>query len=63
MPATDYRGSFLGRISIRRAQVMSMERKHEEELEELELFQKHVADRFPDLLSPPQRSDETPLSI
>ncbi|XP_031249599.1 uncharacterized protein LOC116107476 [Pistacia vera] len=58
MPATDYQGSFLGRISIRRNQVMSMEGNHEQELEDLELFQKHVADRFADLL-PPQPSDET----
>ncbi|CAA2980805.1 uncharacterized protein LOC111398555 [Olea europaea subsp. europaea] len=46
MPATtDGQGSFLNRISIRRNQVVAME-NHDQELEDLELFQKHVADRF-----------------
>lgn len=62
MPATDYQGSFLGRISIRRNQVMSMEGNHEQELEDLELFQKHVADRFAELAppGPSQPSDDIP---
>ncbi|XP_027344164.1 uncharacterized protein LOC113856520 [Abrus precatorius] len=53
MPATteNNQGSFLGRISIRRNQVMSMDGSHDQELEDLELFQKHVSDRFTDLLS------------
>ncbi|RDX57717.1 hypothetical protein CR513_63020, partial [Mucuna pruriens] len=53
MPATieNNQGSFLGRISIRRNQVMSMDGTHDPELEDLELFQKHVGDRFSDLLS------------
>jgi hypothetical protein len=51
MRATDNQGSFLNRISIRRNQVVSMDGNHEQELEDLELFQKHVADRFSDLLS------------
>ncbi|TKY60663.1 BYPASS-related protein [Spatholobus suberectus] len=53
MPATteNNQGSFLGRISIRRNQVMSMDGSHDQELEDLELFQKHVGDRFSDLLS------------
>ncbi|XP_061337891.1 protein ROH1A [Gastrolobium bilobum] len=53
MPATteNNQGSFLGRISIRRNQVMSMDGNHDQELEDLELFQKHVGDRFTDLLS------------
>ncbi|GAV76126.1 DUF793 domain-containing protein [Cephalotus follicularis] len=59
MPATEYQGSFLGRISIRRNQVMSMEGNHEQELEDLELFQKHVADRFTLLLSSPPETDPT----
>ncbi|KAF7828230.1 Protein BYPASS-related [Senna tora] len=60
MPATDYQGSFLGRISIRRNQVMAMEpNSHEQEVEDLELFQKHVSDRFSDLLSPPS-DDSSP---
>ncbi|XP_044484590.1 protein ROH1 [Mangifera indica] len=59
MPATDYQGSFLGRISIRRNQVWSMEGNHEHEIEDLEFFQKHVADRFSVLLSS-QTSDEIP---
>lgn len=47
MPATDNQGSFLNRISLRRnSQVVSMENNHELDLE---LFQKHVADRFSDL--------------
>ncbi|XP_028774863.1 uncharacterized protein LOC114731774 [Neltuma alba] len=52
MPATEYQGSFLGRISIRRNQVMAMEGTHDQEVEDLELFQKHVSDRFADLFSP-----------
>ncbi|XP_020224343.1 uncharacterized protein LOC109806373 [Cajanus cajan] len=53
MPATteNNQGSFLGRISIRRNQVMSMDGTHDQELEDLELFQKHVGDRFSELLS------------
>ncbi|XP_045827231.1 protein ROH1 [Trifolium pratense] len=53
MPATteNNQGSFLGRISIRRNQVMSMDGSHDQELEDLELFQKHVGDRFSELLS------------
>ncbi|PON39910.1 Protein BYPASS-related [Parasponia andersonii] len=59
MRATDSQGSFLNRISIRRNQVVSMEGNHEQELEDLDLFQKYVADRFSNLLAP---SDETPVS-
>ncbi|KAG5041482.1 hypothetical protein JHK85_013958 [Glycine max] len=53
MPATteNNQGSFLGRISIRRNQVMSMDGSHDQEVEDLELFQKHVGDRFSELLS------------
>ena len=52
MPATtENQGSFLGRISIRRNQVMSMDGTHDQEMEDLELFQKHVGDRFSELLS------------
>ncbi|XWS48885.1 hypothetical protein CRYUN_Cryun13aG0115000 [Craigia yunnanensis] len=58
MPATEYQGSFLGRISIRRNQVIAMDGNHEQELEDLELFQKHVSDRFTELLSPP---DDVPV--
>ncbi|KAI3468691.1 hypothetical protein Pfo_025354 [Paulownia fortunei] len=53
MPATDNQGSFLNRISIRRNQFTSMDNNHDQELEDLELFQKHVADRFSGLLSSP----------
>ncbi|XP_021757553.1 uncharacterized protein LOC110722596 [Chenopodium quinoa] len=42
----DNQGHFLGRISIRRNQVASMEG----EVEDLELFQRKIADRFFDLL-------------
>ncbi|EOY24842.1 Protein ROH1-like - like 2 [Theobroma cacao] len=64
MPATEYPGSFLGRISIRRNQVIAMDGNHEQELEDLELFQKHVSDRFTELLSPPDDAPvEAPLSI
>lgn len=45
---SDNQGSFLNRISIRRNQVSNMD--HEQDLEDLELFQKHVAERFSDLL-------------
>ncbi|XP_022136452.1 uncharacterized protein LOC111008158 [Momordica charantia] len=57
MKATEYPSSFLGRISIRRNQVMSMDGTHEQELEDLELFQKHVSERFSDLLPPPPSDD------
>ncbi|KAJ9185960.1 hypothetical protein P3X46_005527 [Hevea brasiliensis] len=65
MPGTEPQPSFLGRISIRRNQVSAMDVNHDPELEELELFQKHVADRFTDLLSPQEEvaSTETLLSI
>lgn len=53
MPATEYSSSFLGRITIRRNQVISMDGTHELELEDIEVFKKNVADRFTDLLSPP----------
>ncbi|XP_010419493.1 PREDICTED: uncharacterized protein LOC104705223 [Camelina sativa] len=49
-PAQDNQGSFLGRISIRRNQFVDV--NNEQEQEDLELFQKHIADRFTDLLSP-----------
>ncbi|CAH9109276.1 unnamed protein product [Cuscuta europaea] len=58
-------GSFLNRISIRRNQVSSMETNnpHDQELEDLEFFQKHVADRFSELLpaDPATDSDYAPL--
>ncbi|PRQ17593.1 hypothetical protein RchiOBHm_Chr7g0196671 [Rosa chinensis] len=64
MGATDNQNSFLNRISIRRNQVVSMEGTHDQELEDLEHFQKHVADRFLDLLSPPEDYPSDPfLSI
>ncbi|KAG2302884.1 hypothetical protein Bca4012_061214 [Brassica carinata] len=60
-PAQDNQGSFLGRISIRRNQFTDV--NTEQEQEDLELFQKHIADRFTELLSPPPPpqppSDET----
>lgn len=62
MPPTEYQGSFLGRISIRRNQVMAMEGTHDQEVEDLELFQKYVGDRFSDLLSP-SSDDDAILSI
>ncbi|KAF5478198.1 hypothetical protein F2P56_004780 [Juglans regia] len=61
MRATDNQGSFLNRISIRRNQVVSMDGNHEQDLEDLELFQKYVADRFSDLLS--SSSDEAADSL
>ncbi|XP_050377651.1 protein ROH1 [Argentina anserina] len=64
MVATDNQSSFLNRISIRRNQVVSMEGGHDQELEDLEHFQKHVADRFHDLLSPSEDHPSEPfLSI
>ncbi|KAA8520868.1 hypothetical protein F0562_011541 [Nyssa sinensis] len=62
MRATDNQGSFLNRISIRRNQVVSMEGNHEQELEDLEFFQKHVGDRFSDLL-PPQPPSDTSVDV
>ncbi|XWS50001.1 hypothetical protein CRYUN_Cryun12cG0050900 [Craigia yunnanensis] len=58
MPATEYQGSFLGRISIRRNQIIAVDGNHELDLEDLELFQKHVSDRFSELLSP---TDDVPV--
>ncbi|KAK9050214.1 hypothetical protein SSX86_001388 [Deinandra increscens subsp. villosa] len=49
MPPTDNQGSFLNRISIRRNQVA-----YEHEVEDLEQFQKHVADRLSELFHPPE---------
>uniref|UniRef100_A0A7N0VF71 Protein BYPASS-related n=1 Tax=Kalanchoe fedtschenkoi TaxID=63787 RepID=A0A7N0VF71_KALFE len=60
MPATEYQGSFLGRISIRRNQVSSLENNQEQELEDLELFQRHISDRFADLIVP--APDDPPAS-
>ncbi|KAM7491435.1 hypothetical protein LguiA_034356 [Lonicera macranthoides] len=56
MPATDNQGSFLNRISIRRNTVAAMDNNHDQELEDLELFQKNVSDRFTDLVPPPPSS-------
>ncbi|KAG7541756.1 Protein BYPASS-related [Arabidopsis thaliana x Arabidopsis arenosa] len=50
---TEFQGSFLSRISIRRNQIVSMDVNHEHELEELEYFQKHVAERFSELITSP----------
>lgn len=58
MRATENQGSFLNRISIRRNQVISMDGNHEQELEDLEIFQKHVTDRFSTLLAS-SSSDES----
>ncbi|KZV30618.1 hypothetical protein F511_44555 [Dorcoceras hygrometricum] len=49
MPTTDNQGSFLNLISIRRNQVSAMD--NDQELEDLELFQKNVADLFSGLFS------------
>ncbi|KFK31898.1 hypothetical protein AALP_AA6G173400 [Arabis alpina] len=57
-PVTEHQGSFLSRLS-RRNQIVSMEVNHEQELEELEDFQKHVAERFTELLAPPSTTTES----
>ncbi|KAJ6705516.1 hypothetical protein OIU79_010246 [Salix purpurea] len=57
MPATENQPSFLGRISIRRNQIIAMDGNHEQELEDLELFQRHIGDRFAELTSPPDNQD------
>ncbi|RWR87804.1 Protein BYPASS-related [Cinnamomum micranthum f. kanehirae] len=51
MPVTENPGGFLGRsiLSIRRNQVASMEGGHDQELEDIDLFTKHIADRFHEL--------------
>ncbi|KAJ8555805.1 hypothetical protein K7X08_013301 [Anisodus acutangulus] len=57
----DNQGSFLNRISIRRNQVSNMENNHEQDIEDLELFQKHVAERFSDLLpNDPSSTTDSP---
>ncbi|CAH1415493.1 unnamed protein product [Lactuca virosa] len=64
MPPTDNQGSFLNRISIRRNQVV-----YEHDVEDLEQFQKHVADRLTELFHLPTEDiapddpPETLLSI
>ncbi|KAE8683881.1 hypothetical protein F3Y22_tig00111166pilonHSYRG00241 [Hibiscus syriacus] len=58
MTGTDNQNSFLGRISIRRNQVNAMDGSHEQEIEDLDLFQKQVSDRFAEILSAP---DDAPL--
>ncbi|KAK1436264.1 hypothetical protein QVD17_02043 [Tagetes erecta] len=58
MSPTDTHVFFLNRISIRRNQVVSMDNNHEQDLEELELFQKHISDRFTQLL-PTTGEEET----
>lgn len=50
MPGTDNQSSFLNRISIRRNQVVTVENNHDQEQEDLELFQKHVSERLSELL-------------
>ncbi|CAN6972555.1 unnamed protein product [Brassica rapa subsp. trilocularis] len=55
-PVTEHQGSFLSRIS-RRNQIVSMDVNHDQELKEVEDFQKHVAQRFTELLSPSEESD------
>ncbi|KAL8556740.1 hypothetical protein ACS0TY_004270 [Phlomoides rotata] len=60
MPATENQGSFLNRISIRRNQFNSIDNTDVGEVEELEHFQKHVADRFSGLLSAADSPGETP---
>ncbi|KAE8724514.1 putative monodehydroascorbate reductase [Hibiscus syriacus] len=62
MPATDYHSSFLGRISIRRNQIISMDGNNDQDLE---IFSKYVSERFAELLSPPDDAvpSDTLLSI
>ncbi|CAI9094152.1 OLC1v1029841C1 [Oldenlandia corymbosa var. corymbosa] len=77
MPGGNDGPGFLNRISIRRNQVVAME-SHDQELEDLDIFQKNTAERFADLLPPPTpapgsvhsstpknngNSDQTPSSI
>ncbi|XP_051137420.1 protein ROH1-like [Andrographis paniculata] len=57
MPPADNQGSFLNRISIRRNQFSVVEAVNDQELEDLELLQKHVADRFSELLT---TNDDSP---
>nr|AAM62975.1 unknown [Arabidopsis thaliana] len=59
-PATEHQSSFLSRLS-RRNQVVSMEVNHEQEQEELEDFQKHVAERFAELLPPSDSPESYPI--
>ncbi|CAN8246483.1 unnamed protein product [Cochlearia groenlandica] len=59
-PVTEHQGSFLSRIS-RRNQIVSMDVSHEQELEELEDFQKLVAERFTEL-SPSITAADSPES-
>ncbi|KAI3501342.1 hypothetical protein L1887_29208 [Cichorium endivia] len=57
MPPTDNQGSFLNRISIRRNQVV-----YEHEIEDLEQFQRHVADRLAELFHLPASAVEDAAS-
>ncbi|GKC89681.1 BYPASS-related protein [Tanacetum coccineum] len=58
MPPTDNQGSFLNRISIRRNQVV-----YEQEVEDLEQFQKHVADLLSELFHLPEYRTVKALDI
>ncbi|KFK28902.1 hypothetical protein AALP_AA7G062900 [Arabis alpina] len=58
-PVTEHHASFLSRISIRRNQIVSMDVHHEQELEELDYFQKHVAERFSELITPSPSSSSS----
>ncbi|XP_073127099.1 protein ROH1A [Henckelia pumila] len=58
MPTADNQGSFLNLISIRRNQVTAMD--NDQELEDLELFQKNVADLFSGLFA--AASEDQPSS-
>ncbi|GAB4857427.1 hypothetical protein Ancab_015336 [Ancistrocladus abbreviatus] len=56
MWAADNQGNFLGRISIRRNQVASMEG----DVEDLEFFQRKISERFSDLLPSSATKDHLP---
>ncbi|KAI9126070.1 hypothetical protein K1719_003488 [Acacia pycnantha] len=57
MPTIEYQNTVRGRKSICLNQVMAMEGNHDQEEEDLELFQKHVSDQFTYLFSPTTSED------
>ncbi|KAM7525798.1 hypothetical protein LguiA_015700 [Lonicera macranthoides] len=63
MRPNENQASFLNLLSIRRNQIVSMDINQEQELEHLELFQKHVADHLSDLVPSPAPAPVPLLSI
>ncbi|KAJ4880814.1 hypothetical protein Rs2_37869 [Raphanus sativus] len=62
-PSSEHNGSFLGILSFRRYQIVSMDVQQEQQLQELEYFQNHVSERFSEFISPSPPPSDPLLSI